>query len=124
MRSTVYHSYFHSLMSYCLIFWGNSSYKTNIFRRQKKIIKIIAGKRNRDSLKDYFKKPKIPFLQSQHSLSILTFVVQNTNQYKSNIEVNKNNATLSTDLHLSFLRLSAYQKGIFYMGIRIFKSSL
>jgi len=33
---SVYHSYFHSLLSYGIIFWGNSSYSLHIFRLQKK----------------------------------------------------------------------------------------
>jgi hypothetical protein len=37
----VYYSYFHSIMNYGLIFWGNSSYRNNIFRLQKRIIRII-----------------------------------------------------------------------------------
>ena len=38
----VYKAYFHSLMSYGLIFWGNSSFRTKIFCLQKKVIRIIA----------------------------------------------------------------------------------
>jgi len=47
----VYKAYFHSLMSFGLIFWGNSSYSTKIFQFQKKDIRIIASIRNRDYLK-------------------------------------------------------------------------
>jgi hypothetical protein len=45
---TIYFSYFHSVMSYGIIFWGNSHCSNNIFRIQKRIIRIITnnGKRN------------------------------------------------------------------------------
>jgi hypothetical protein len=33
---TVYHSYLHSLISYGIIFWGNSSNSPHIFQLQKK----------------------------------------------------------------------------------------
>jgi hypothetical protein len=54
------------------------------------------------------KKLKILPLQSQYLLSILMFVVQNMNEYKSNTEVHMNNTRHSTDLHLPFSRLSIY----------------
>jgi len=59
----VYYSYFHSIMTYGLIFWRNSHY-SNIFRLQKIIIRIIAGTRGRDSCREHFTKLKILPLQS------------------------------------------------------------
>jgi hypothetical protein len=44
-------SYFHSTMTYGLIFWGNSCYSNIIFRVQKRIIRIMMGIRDRDSCK-------------------------------------------------------------------------
>ena len=76
----VYNVYFYSLMSYGLIFWGNSSYSTKIFLLQKKVMRIIAIIRNRVSCRDCLQKLKILPLQSQYVLSILMFVIQNTDQ--------------------------------------------
>jgi hypothetical protein len=45
----VYYSYFHFIMTYGLIFWGNSFYRNTIFRLQKRIIRIMVGIRDRDS---------------------------------------------------------------------------
>lgn len=50
---SVYYSYFHSLLSYGIMFWGNSSYSLHIFRLQKKAIRIIMGLRTRDSCKNH-----------------------------------------------------------------------
>ena len=70
----VYYSYFHSIMTYGLIFWGNSHYSSIIFRLQKRIIRIIVGIKGRDSCREYFKKLKILPLQCQYILSLLLFV--------------------------------------------------
>jgi hypothetical protein len=72
----VYYAYFHSIMSYGLTFWGNSSHSSNIFKIPKTIIRIITGCSSRDSCRNLFKKLKILPLQSQHILSILLFVVK------------------------------------------------
>ena len=71
----IYYSYFHSILTYGIIFWGNTHY--TIFKMQKRIIRIMVGIRNRDSCTEYFKKLKILPLQSQYLLSLLLFVADN-----------------------------------------------
>jgi hypothetical protein len=44
---TVYFSYLHSIMTYVLVFWGNSYHTNTVFKLQKGIIRIMAGVRNR-----------------------------------------------------------------------------
>ena len=39
----IYYSYFHSIMTYGLTFWGNSPDSIETFRLQKKIIRIMMG---------------------------------------------------------------------------------
>jgi len=38
---TIYFSYVHSVISYGIIFWGNSHFSTNIFKIQKRIIRTF-----------------------------------------------------------------------------------
>jgi hypothetical protein len=52
--TTLYYSYFHSLMTYGLIFWGNSSYSLQIFRTQKRTIRIMCGLRPTDSCRKFW----------------------------------------------------------------------
>ena len=41
--------YFHSIMAYGLLFWGNSSHNIKVFRKQKYIICIMMGCKKRES---------------------------------------------------------------------------
>ena len=50
----VYYAFFHSVMSYSLIFWGNSTNSKHIFKLQKQAIRIIMGAKNRDSCSGFF----------------------------------------------------------------------
>jgi len=45
----IYYSYFHSILTYGIIFWGKTHYSNAIFQMQKRIIRIMVGIRNRDS---------------------------------------------------------------------------
>jgi len=118
----VYCSYFHSIMSYGLIFWGSSHYSNVIFRLQKRIIRIIVGIRGRDSCRKHFKKLKILPLQSQYILSLLLFVVDNGDDFKVNSEIHNINTRNKSNLHLPISNLSVYQKGTYYSGIKVFNS--
>jgi hypothetical protein len=40
---SIYFAYFHSIVKYGTMFWGNSSNSRNIFTLQKKIIRIMVG---------------------------------------------------------------------------------
>ena len=118
----VYYSRFHSIMTYRLIFWGNSHYSNIIFRLQKRIIRIIVGIRGRDSCREHFKKLKILPLQSQYILSLLLFVVDNGDYFKVNSEIHNINTRTKSNFHRPISNLSAYQKGTYYSGIRVFSS--
>jgi hypothetical protein len=54
MLKTIYYSHFHTIISYGLMFWGNSAHNARVFRKQKKIIRIMAGSRSRDSCRKLF----------------------------------------------------------------------
>jgi len=118
----VYYSYFHSIMTYGWIFWGNSYYSNIILRLQKRIIRIIVGIRGRESCREHFKKLNILPLQSQYILSLLLIVVDNGDYFKVNSEIHNINTRTKLNLHRPISNLLAYQKGTYYSGIRVFNS--
>jgi hypothetical protein len=72
----IYHAIFHAVMSYGIMFGGNSSHSTIIFRIQKKAIRIMEGCGYRVSCRDLLKKFQILPLTSQYTiLSLSMFVV-------------------------------------------------
>jgi hypothetical protein len=40
---SIYYSYFHSFMTYGIIFWGNSTHSIHVLQLQKRVIKIITN---------------------------------------------------------------------------------
>ena len=80
----VYFSYFHSIISYGIIFWGNSYSSNNIFKIQKRIIRIMTKSNKRETCRPLFKKLGILPLPSQYIFSLLLFVVTNKNLFSLN----------------------------------------
>ena len=117
---TIYFSYFHSILLYGIIFWGNSAYSSNIFKIEKRIIRIIMNASNRDSCCQLFKNLKILTLKSQCIFSLLLFVAKNRDLYELNSEIHNINTWFSSDLHTPTANLTTFQKGPFYFGIKVF----
>ena len=107
---TIYFSYFHSILSYGIIFWGNSAYSSNIFKIQKRVIRIIRNARNRDSCRQLSKNLKILPLKSQYIFSLLLFVAKNRDLYELNSEIHNINTRFSSDLHTATANLKTFQK--------------
>ena len=59
-----YFSYAHSIISYGIIFWGNSSYSEDIFKTQKRIIRIIMNSSKNASCQQIFEELNILPIQS------------------------------------------------------------
>jgi len=119
---SVYHSYFHSLLSYGIIFWGNSSYSSHIFRLQKKAVKIIMGLRTRDSCRKPLKHLGILPLQSQYIPSLMTFVAESRSPFHVNSEMHGIITRQKSYLSQPQANLTLYQKGVHYSGVKVFNN--
>ena len=82
LRST-YFSYVQSIVSHGIIFWGNSSHSEEIFKIQKRIIRIIMNSSKNASCQQLFKELNILPIQSQYIISIILFVIKNKDQFLS-----------------------------------------
>jgi len=119
---TVYFSYFHTLLYYGIIFWGNSRLSTNVFKIQKRIIRIITNKGKRDSCRQPFKTLQILTVPSQYIYiySLLVFVIKNRWLFLSNSEIHNINTRYNHNFQLISTNLTIVQKGVHYSGSKVF----
>jgi len=119
---TVYCSYFHSVMSYGVIFWDNSHLNNNIFKIPKRIIRILANKGKRDSCRNLYIQLQILTLTSQYIFSLLIFVVRYRDLFLFNSEIHDINTRFNYNLHLPTTNLTLVQKGVLYSGSWIYNN--
>ena len=119
---TVYYSYFNVILTYGLPFWGNSPHSIKIFRMQKTIIRIIAGYKKRVSCRSLFKRLEILPLTSQYILLLMLFVVKNKHYFILNSENHTKSTRQLINFYHPLTNLTVYQKGVHYMGIKIFNN--
>ena len=82
----------------------------------------MEGCGNRVSCRSLFTKLQILPLKSQHSLSLLMFVVQNKTLLLTNAENYNLRTRQRSNLYLPQANLTIYQKGAYYSGIKIFNN--
>jgi hypothetical protein len=72
----VYYSYFHSIMTYGLIYWGHLPHADKIFKMQKRVIRFMKGCGYTESCREFFKEIKILPLKSQYVYSLMMIVIK------------------------------------------------
>jgi hypothetical protein len=113
----IYFSYFHTVLSYGIIFWRNSVHSKYIFKIQKRTIRITTNAWIRDSCQDLFKKLKIVPFYSQYMYSLPMFVVKNRNLFKLNSDIHGFSKRYDDNFHLPSAKLKLFQKGIFFIFV-------
>jgi hypothetical protein len=109
----IYFSYFHSILSNGIIFWGNSVHSKYIFKIQKWTIRLITNAGIRDLCRDLFRKLHILPFYSQYIYCLLMFVGKNRNLFKLNFDVHGFSTRYDNDFHLPSAKLKLFQKGVF-----------
>jgi hypothetical protein len=104
-------------MTYSIILEGNSADRDNVFKLQKRTIRIVTNSSDRTSCYGLFKKLDILPFQSQCILSLALFVLK---IFTPNSDIHTKNTRNKSNLYLPQTRLSKYQKGVYFAGIKIF----
>ncbi|MBF2449424.1 hypothetical protein IA800_13795, partial [Listeria seeligeri] len=116
----VYFSYFHSVMSYGILLWGNATDIETIFILQKRAIRSIYNLGARDSLREFFKKIDILTVASQYVYVNIMYIYQNSNRFAKNIDKNGINTRNKNKLVAPSFRLHKVNMSFLGLGIRIY----
>jgi hypothetical protein len=108
------------IINYGAIFWGNSSGAKKVFKLQKRIVRIMANKKTRDSCREIFKSMRINTLYSQYIYSLMLLVVNNKYIFTTNNEIHKLNTRNKNDLHPSLSNLEKSKRGPYISGIKAY----
>ena len=95
----VYHSTYHSVISYGLFFWGISPHSKRIFLMQKRIVRIMMGCRKLASCRTLFKNLKLLPLMSQYIFSSMMFIIKHKHHFTVNSAIYNINTTQQLHFH-------------------------
>jgi hypothetical protein len=110
----IYFAYFHNLMKYRIIFWGNSSDSKMVFTLEKKTVRIIVGTKPQTPCRDLFKKLKILPLPCKYMFSLLNFIINNLEHFQTNSAIHCVNTRNKHRLHRPVANLTCFLKSTYY----------
>jgi hypothetical protein len=113
-----------TIITYGIIFWGNPTGSDEVFKLQKRAIRIITNSHSSSSCRNLFKELNILSLQSQYILSLAVFVAKNIDDFTTNSDIHTINTRHKSSLHPPLLRLTKYQKAVYYTGIKVYNCLL
>jgi hypothetical protein len=117
---TVYYAYYHTMIKYGIIHWGNSTNINKVFVLQKKLIRIMKTVNPTHSCRNLFKELDILPVPCVYLFSLMTYVVNNQAKFITNNSVHDKGTRMNDLFHLPSTHLTAYRRGVYYSGIRLF----
>lgn len=116
----LYYGCFHSLMTYGVMFWGNSPESKFIFKLQKKALRIIMKVSNRTSCRPLFKELRILPLPCIYILETLVYIKTNLGILQKNSNIHSHNTRNKNDLSTIPHKTSLYEKSFTYTGLKLY----
>jgi hypothetical protein len=120
--NVVHFAHFHSLISYGIIFWGNSLTVHNIFLIQKRILRIMLGLGPRCSCSSQFVKLNILQVPSLYIFLLIMSVHNNLDNFKTDSLIRNFNTRSKNQLHPPTVHLASIQKSVTYFALHIFNA--
>jgi hypothetical protein len=116
----IYFAQIHSILSYGIIFWGSAACAGNVFRLQKKAMRIIANSGSRESCRHLFEKFEILTFYSQYICSLILFTINNDHLFNSINMIHGYKTRVHIILYLPSANLTKYSKSTYVVGIKAF----
>lgn len=116
----VYFAYFHSLISYGLIFWGNSCEASRVFLAQKRAIRLLAGTCMREPCKPHFQRLGILPLPSLFIFQCFIFFKSNPNRFFSKNHLHDHFTRNSSMIQYPIHRTSFFEATPSYICSKIY----
>lgn len=120
LMKSVYFGYVHSVLSYGIIVWGLSSKTTQLFRLQKRILKIIKQVPIRTESKKIFEELKILPFPCIYILEMVSFIHRNIKSFKMNSDFHEYNTRSANDIHLNYHRLTRSLNSVSHKGTSLY----
>lgn len=116
----VYFSYFHSIMSYGILLWGNAADINSIFILQKRAVRAIYKLGPRVSLKEKFKEINILTVASQYIFENLMYVRKNVTKFSEKRDIHNVNTRHKHNLVVHSTRLHRISNSFMGQCIRFY----
>lgn len=117
---TVYFGTCHSLLCYGVLLWGHSSMMVEMFRLQRRALRVVAGLRYQQDCRRYFVAMRVLTLPSVYILESLLYVYNNLETFSNSCSGHGYATRGATRLDVPFSRLTGTRYFKNYFGPQLY----
>jgi len=118
----VYWACFHSKMLYCILVWGHSVWSKEIFKMQRRAIRLIGNLGYRDDCRATYRRLGILTQPCTYIMKCLEYVASHRESFTSIRDTHGYCTRRETDLSTQFIRLEACRNAETYYAIKFFNA--
>jgi len=112
----VFFAYFHSVLQYGILFWGNSAHAHQVFKLQKRVVRVMSGVGLMSSCRSLLRKLNILPIACQYRLSLMLFIVDNQKHFLTNAYVHGLDTRNKNHLYLPVVSYLVFKKEFHTLG--------
>jgi hypothetical protein len=111
---------FQSVLRYGIIFWGVECESIEVFKLQKKALRIIKDVKKYQSCRQIFEKYQILTLTSLYIFEVLCYLKKNKVYNICNYNICEYNTRGKQDLHVSSCKTAGFKKRVIIMSVAFY----
>lgn len=115
-----YYSNFYSIARYGILLWGGSGDIDEVFKIQKRAVRIMRGLDCRESCRTHFKALRILTIPALYIFECIKFIIKNPNYFDIYLAKHHYNTRHIKNYNFPRHHLSSFEKGALYSCIKIF----
>lgn len=116
----VYHAYFHSLMTYGILAWGNASHSNRVFILQKRAIRFMLQIGKLESCRHRFKELNIMTFTGEYIFQNLLYAKLHTDDHKLQSDIHNYNTRNKNKIIVPSRRLAKVDKSFLCKSITFY----
>ena len=125
---TLYYSFIHPYLTYCIEVWGNACDKYSLFKGPKRAVRIITSSPYLAHTLPIFSIPKILNIYNIYNYQVIIFMLKHKNRllpsifndmFIQNNPIHSHNTRQANNIHVSALRSRLSQQTIRFTGIKL-----
>lgn len=117
---SAYHAFFHSILSYGLILWGNSCHVKSVLLLQKKAIRIVTKSSFYEHCRPLFVRTKVMTVINMYIFLCLLHVKKNHRNLPLRKDVHSYNTRKQSSIDMPYSRLSACTRSYHILSLKLF----
>ena len=131
----LYYTFVYPHLVYCIEIWGSASdcYLSQLFKLQKRVVRLLTSSGYRDHSADLFKKTKVLSIYQIYKCFLLQFMFKfhrgmlpislYNSMFELNTDVHNYNTRQRGNLHIPRFKHTALQKSIRYQGVKLWNEA-